>query len=441
MARQRILHGTRAPSELLQEIASGKITLPMTSPTPPTLLSDRLRALGVNLTPNRRVLLVDDEPNNLEVLSVLLEEEFDVHCAADGHAALAVLRKVGPVALIVSDQRMPGMSGIELLTEVSRRTPDTIRVVLTGYSDLTPIIASVNEGAVYGFFLKPWNPDELRSAVRDAVWLYQARATVRHLVKVLGERRDEMAKTLGDLRRSDSDLLAAERMGTLGRFTSGITHNIRNSLSVMMNLLEIVQQNPGEAALLRAAHTAFQSLDALLRLVRDINDLSRGEIQLARRIPIEIRPFIGEVIALFALEAAGKSRTIRIDIEETVRVINIDPASVRQGILATLRNAAAASSVDRAIDVAICPGPEGHDLTFEVRDRGVGISTRLAENASRPFGAASQPGTEPDGMGLELVRLAAEAHGGRFTLSIAPGGQGTLARLWLSHAIPTDDGP
>ena len=226
-----------------------------------------------------------------------------------------------------------------------------------------------------------------------------------------------------------------------GRFTSGITHNIRNSLSVMMNLLEIVQQSPGETALLQAARTAFQSLDALLRLVRDINDLSRGDIQLARRTPVELRPFVGEVIALFGLEPRGKSRTIRIDIEGSLRVINIDPAAVRQGLLAMLRNAANASAADRAIDVAVGPGPKGHDLTFEVRDRGAGISMRLADNAARPFGTATQLGSEPGGIGLELIRLAAEAHGGRLNLSLAPGGQGTLARLWIPHANPIDDDP
>ena len=91
---------------------------------------------------------------------------------------------------------MPGMTGMELLTEMSRRSPDTVRMMLTAYSDLGPMVAAVNEGSVYRFFLKPWSPDEMRSAVADAVWLYEARAALQQVVGLLGSRKGELERTL-----------------------------------------------------------------------------------------------------------------------------------------------------------------------------------------------------------------------------------------------------
>ena len=149
-----------------------------------------------------------------------------------------------PFAVVISDQRMPGMTGIELLAELERRTPQTVRMMLTAYSDLGPLIAAVNDGSVYRFFLKPWNPDEMRSAISDAMWLHSAQAALSQLVDLLGQRKRDLEATLENLQRVQGELLAAERMTTVGRFSAGIAHNVRNSLTVMMNLLELVQQNP-----------------------------------------------------------------------------------------------------------------------------------------------------------------------------------------------------
>src|SRR5687767_15124238 len=108
--------------------------------------AEELRRMGVAASGPRRVLLVDDEPDNLELLRAVLDEDHEVHTAASGAQALAMLERVDGFALVVSDQRMPGMTGIELLSEIARRWPQTVRMVLTGYSDLSPIVSAINEG-------------------------------------------------------------------------------------------------------------------------------------------------------------------------------------------------------------------------------------------------------------------------------------------------------
>ncbi len=118
-----------------------------------------------------QVLLVDDEPMILESLSNLLEFDYKVHVATDGYIALELLRK-HPIKVIMSDQRMPKMFGHELLREAKKISPNTIRVLLTGYSDLESIMQSVNAGEIFRYINKPWNPDNIMNVFKLGVQLH-----------------------------------------------------------------------------------------------------------------------------------------------------------------------------------------------------------------------------------------------------------------------------
>jgi serine/threonine-protein kinase len=113
------------------------------------------------------VLCVDDEPNILRSLHWMLHRDFDVMTAPNGHAALDMLRK-HDFDVIVSDQRMPGMIGSELLREARKQAPRAMRILLTGYSDMQAILRSINEGEVFRFVNKPWSNEELTNTVAEA---------------------------------------------------------------------------------------------------------------------------------------------------------------------------------------------------------------------------------------------------------------------------------
>lgn len=114
-----------------------------------------------------QVLCVDDEPSILRSLQWLLKKEFDVKIAASGHEALDLVRQ-SDFDVIISDQRMPGMMGSEFLREARRVSPRSMRILLTGYSDLQAILRSVNDGEVFRFVNKPWNIKELPKIIADA---------------------------------------------------------------------------------------------------------------------------------------------------------------------------------------------------------------------------------------------------------------------------------
>lgn len=116
-----------------------------------------------------KLLLVDDDANILRSLSrVFAEEEYSVFTASDGSEALEVMRRV-PIDLIISDQKMPGMSGLEFLEKTMDDYPDVIRIILTGHAELNDAIRAINSGSVYKFILKPWNNDDLKVTVKRAL--------------------------------------------------------------------------------------------------------------------------------------------------------------------------------------------------------------------------------------------------------------------------------
>jgi two-component system NtrC family sensor kinase len=120
-----------------------------------------------------RILLVDDEINVLRSLErTFLDEEYEILTALSGTGGLSVLQDVSPVQVVISDYRMPQMNGVDFLREVCRRWPDTVRMVLSGYADTAVVISAINEGEIYKFIPKPWNDDELRIAIINALERY-----------------------------------------------------------------------------------------------------------------------------------------------------------------------------------------------------------------------------------------------------------------------------
>ena len=119
-----------------------------------------------------KVLFVDDDPQTLLLLRELFHAKYQIYTARNGHDALDIIRKER-IHVIVSDQIMPEMLGHQLLKQVKEIAPNTMRILLTGYSDMAAIMSSINEGEVFRFVIKPWQPSEMRGIVDSAVEIAQ----------------------------------------------------------------------------------------------------------------------------------------------------------------------------------------------------------------------------------------------------------------------------
>ena len=145
-----------------------------------------------------KILCVDDEPNVLNAIKrLLLDENYTVLTAGSGQEGLDILSKTH-VQLIIADYRMPKMTGIEFLRQVREYWPDTIRIVLSGYADTASIVAAINEGQIYKFIPKPWNDDELKIAISNALESHFLAKKNRQLTDELRQQYKELEKLLRD---------------------------------------------------------------------------------------------------------------------------------------------------------------------------------------------------------------------------------------------------
>src|SRR5437868_9903096 len=120
-----------------------------------------------------KILIVDDEPANLRMLERLFRADYDIITAVSGHEGLELLTH-HDVALILSDQRMPGMSGIDFLKRAAQMRQHTVRIILTGYTDVNDLVEAINSGIIYKYITKPWINTDLRQSVKRGIEHYEA---------------------------------------------------------------------------------------------------------------------------------------------------------------------------------------------------------------------------------------------------------------------------
>ncbi|MDJ0867431.1 MAG: response regulator [Myxococcota bacterium] len=138
--------------------------------------------------PEHTILFVDDEVNILKALKRLMRHEpWNVECACRGQDALQIMDRT-PAQVVVSDQRMPEMSGVDLLQAVRERQPDVVRMMLTGYTEMNVAVEAINRGEIYRLITKPWNDEELKATIRQAFDHYDLKQEIKRLNQVTREQ-------------------------------------------------------------------------------------------------------------------------------------------------------------------------------------------------------------------------------------------------------------
>ncbi len=167
-----------------------------------------------------RILFVDDEPAVLEGYKRILYPEFPIDIAEGAANAFAVMEKNGPYAVVISDMRMPVMNGAEFLGKVRQSSPDTVRMLLTGYTDLNAAIEAVNQGNIFRFLTKPCETEVLAHAITAGIELY----------RLITAEKELLEKTLVGSIKVLADVLSAASPETFGR-SMRIAHCVRHILA------------------------------------------------------------------------------------------------------------------------------------------------------------------------------------------------------------------
>ncbi|MEO1508963.1 MAG: response regulator [Cyanobacteria bacterium J06633_23] len=155
-----------------------------------------------------RLLVVDDEPDNLALLYRTFRRDYQVIKAESGRKALEVLADDGEVAVIISDQRMPEMTGTEFLSKTVPDFPDTVRIILTGFTDVEDLVQAINNGQVYRYITKPWEPSTLRQLVHQAAHTYELLKQSNHALYV-AERQAQLIEQVAQLATMDTSISEA----------------------------------------------------------------------------------------------------------------------------------------------------------------------------------------------------------------------------------------
>jgi response regulator RpfG family c-di-GMP phosphodiesterase len=137
------------------------------------------------------ILYVDDEVNNLVSFKAVFRLKYNVHTAISGVEAIQLLEEQ-PINIIITDQRMPEMTGVEFLENILGKYPEPMRILLTGYADLNAVVDAVNKGKIFHYLSKPWNEEELDMTILRAYDIYKKRQDEKDMTEKLGVSNDQL---------------------------------------------------------------------------------------------------------------------------------------------------------------------------------------------------------------------------------------------------------
>jgi signal transduction histidine kinase len=380
------------------------------------------------------ILYVDDERSNRVVFEQSFGRRFKVQTAASGSEALERLKANAEIAVLVTDERMPDMSGNELLFTVKQLNPDVVRIAITAYSDLEPILRAVNEGLVARYIIKPWDAAELEGIL---AWSLEA----FHL----GRENSEL-----QLR-----LIQTERLVTLGSIAATVIHDLSQPLSYLMTNSERLSQLVPAAPFLGGlvaregstltpeTHKQLADLsEELPDIVRDMLEgcrLMHALISSMRRLtqppsPLEPRSCDPLQVIRYALSVCRNLAItchagLAYDGPTTLPKVSIGSTELSQTLINLIENAAQA--------VGRRQGSRGHirlmatesaaEVCLVVSDDGPGMPPEILERVGTPFFSTRTEGT---GLGVAQCRRLVERAGGTLTIE-SKLGVGTSAAIAL----------
>jgi two-component system sensor histidine kinase/response regulator len=385
------------------------------------MLDEGLRTLialhGVGETRSRGILIVDDERPNLTVLRNFLESGYRVFEAQSGPEALE-LAKREDLDVVIADQRMPGMSGVELLEELRHLKPDVAGIVLTGFTDPPALISAINRARVFRFLKKPWQPDDILEAVRQAgEHVYQTRA-IQKLVSLLAKRTEELNTSLGQVRSTQRQLLHMERLGTMGRLAAGVIHDLRN-LMVSLGYIEgVLQQRDVASDVLESVQVGMQGVTNLIQTLEAMHTFARGGGLSLEKCKLAPSAVIHDAIAISRMDLAFRMHKVEVHVDDGLPEVEGDRQKLTQVMVNLLRNALQATEQWRHVNIEAIRR-NGH-VVLAVEDEGPGVPAELRDRLFKPF--VSSKGENGLGMGLYMAKLIVDSHQGEIAVLDRPQG-------------------
>ncbi len=388
------------------------------------------------------LLIIDDEPDILKALRRQFRHDYSIHIANSATEGYEIMTQT-PIQVIISDQRMPGMSGVEFFDRTKNEFPDAIRLLLTGHSDLQSVIAAINDGNVFRYIAKPWDPDEIETIVREAFTRYRMIVENRRLLAQLQEANQfletRVKERTAELKTANVDL---QRLNTeKDVFMGMVAHDLRGPIGGIQMCAELLRDLPPDSE----EHVQFIDMieDTARNSVYLINDLldvaaiESGHLVIERQV-VNLEALIARISHLNRLVGNRKGISLEVEVAPLLPKAWLDPRRFEQVLNNLLSNAFKYSHVDTTVHLRLwC---QEHDLCISVTDEGQGIAPAEINTLFKRFQRTSTRPTADErstGLGLAICKRIVELHGGDIVVQ-SELGRGTTFTVQLPDSAVFD---
>ncbi len=377
------------------------------------------------------ILYVDDEEKSLKYFARAFEEHFRILTAPSAQEGLKTLEQhQDEIAVLMTDQRMPGEKGTWLLEKARQLRPRIIRILATAYSDMDAAIAAVNTGAIYKYVTKPWDPPQLETTLKRGLEFF-----------IVQRERDNLLKEKMSVLHN---IMIADRIVSMGLLAAGLSHHIRNSLVAVKTFLDLAPSKLREENIdldgMRNPdfwkdyyHNVQGQIEKINRM---LNDLWSASEERATQFKDAVR--LHEVIAgvLGRLEDIMGAKGLRVEnkVPENLPVLSVDRHKFERLFELFFKDEVASlpagSLITLSAHLKTGDAPDKPEIHFEARDNGPGLPKEALRLIFDPFALRSDSPLEY-GINLMAVYFIVHHHGGRIEAHSEPG-QGTTFKI----AIP-----
>lgn len=330
------------------------------------------------------LLFIDDETDNLDALERVFRKKYNVLKCDSGPQALKILKENPQISVIVSDQRMPDMTGVEFFKESMTISPFAIRILLTGYTDLDSVIAAINSGQVYRYITKPWDTRELQIIIDQAIEKFELESELKIKNKELKKALDEI-KTL-DLAKSQFMIL--------------INHELKTPLTSLISFLELLLQTNLDSEQKKYLEKISKSSNRLKEIISDSLELISSELE---QIKIQKHKLHDEKViqnVISKLEKELDLSSVQFQVDVCNEKFESDSTILENVLTRILKNAVQHGNTGEKIFVKT--SRENHRICFEITNSGKEISPETIEKIMKPFALNENIMNHSKGLGLGL---------------------------------------
>lgn len=359
-----------------------------------------------------KILLVDDEINNLENLIFAFELDYNLISASSAYEALDIVDRED-VAVIISDQRMPELTGTELLCKIKEKNPNIIRILITAYSDIEAAIDGINKGDIYRYIRKDLSIDEIETIIKQGIEYYQMNA---------------------DLDVATRALIKSEKLITIAEIAAGVEHELRNtlmglSMGIDSTVLMLSTKGIDDPDVNRSLGRAVEYCKRSTQIIERLNNFAKpGYIE-----KVNLSKVIDDTIGMAqdVLKKLLIKTTISKQMENALPRVEGNAIHFEEIFFNLIRNAGQAME-GKGGDITIKGTADDHWVYISVQDTGPGIAKENQKSVFEPFYTTKKEGM---GMGLYIINNIAKTFGGRLELE-SELGEGSKFTVVLPVMVP-----